>query len=93
MEKIIEITQFGIRIELGKENSEDHWGGTITSNLKETCQDDDPDEIAGYDRYNDMMDALESIILAHACAGINVGTPLYIEGIQTACDACAKGTE
>jgi len=40
-----------------------------------------------------MMDALESIILSHACAGIDVTTPAYLEGIETACNTCAKATE
>jgi len=50
--------------------------GTITSSLK------GDDEI-----YNAAIDVLESTILAHACAGINVSAPAYIEGIETAVDA------
>jgi hypothetical protein len=33
------------------------------------------------------VDALESIILGHACAGIDISTPAYIEGIETAVQA------
>lgn len=40
--------------------------------------------------YNLMMDAIESLILAHALAGIDVTTPAYKEGIETAVDACAN---
>jgi hypothetical protein len=61
--------------------------GSITShNL--CCEDnvDDEDAIT----YNHMMDALESLILAHACAGVDVTTPEYIEGIKTAIESCAN---
>ena len=34
------------------------------------------------------MDAIESLILAHACAGVDVKAPKYIEGIETAVEAC-----
>ena len=50
-------------------------------------------ELREKSRFNDMMDALESIILAHACAGIDVTTSAYLEGIETACNGCAKATE
>jgi hypothetical protein len=33
------------------------------------------------------LDALESLIVAHACAGIDVSSPAYVEGIETAYDA------
>jgi hypothetical protein len=36
------------------------------------------------------MDALESIIMAHACAGIDIESPAYIEGIETAVEGCAN---
>jgi len=54
------------------------WG-TITSSLK---GDDEA--------YDTAIDGLESTILAHACAGINVSAPAYIEGIETAVDAIAN---
>lgn len=52
-------------------------GGSIVSNLHE---DDD----AGADLYNAAIDGIESMVLAHACAGIDVSTPAYMEGIETA---------
>ena len=55
--------------------------GTITSDLKE------PVRSAADRLYNAAIDGLESLILAHACAGINVGSPAYVEGIETAVDA------
>jgi len=36
------------------------------------------------------QDALESMILAHAIAGIDIETPAYIEGIETAIEALAN---
>ena len=36
------------------------------------------------------MDAIESLILAHACAGVDVKNPAYIEGIETAVEACSS---
>jgi len=40
--------------------------------------------------YNYAMDALESMILGHACAGIDITTPAYIEGIESAVQGCAN---
>ena len=38
--------------------------------------------------YNNSMIALESMILAHAVAGIDVTSPAYVEGIETAVETC-----
>lgn len=38
-------------------------------------------------RYNAALDAVESLVLAHACAGINVCESKYVEGVQTTLDA------
>ena len=40
--------------------------------------------------FNLMMDAIESLVLGHACAGIDVGSEAYIEGLETALNACAN---
>jgi hypothetical protein len=45
------------------------------------------DEVSGRLRYNGMLDALESIVLAQACAGVKVDDPQYIVGLETALDA------
>ena len=37
-----------------------------------------------------MIDAIESLILAHARAGIDIASPPYVEGIETAVNACAN---
>jgi hypothetical protein len=33
-----------------------------------------------------ILDGIESMVLAHACAGIDITTPAYIQGIETAVD-------
>jgi hypothetical protein len=61
-------------------------GSIVSYNL--FCHDDvnDEDTIA----YNHMMNAIESFILAHACAGVNVTAPEYVAGIKTAIESCAN---
>lgn len=76
----INLPCFNIVIELGRE-APDHpgayQGGTINSDLK------------GSDRLcQAAMDAIESLVLAHACAGVDVASPDYVEGIETAVEAC-----
>ena len=64
---------FGIAIEVTGN------AGKITSDLK---GDGDNDELAA------AMDAIESLILAHAFAGIDVASPAYVQGIETAVETC-----
>ena len=48
------------------------------------CRVDDIEEDSiDRTRYNAVLNAVESIILAHACAGIKVDDLKYIEGIET----------
>ncbi len=58
-------------------------GGKITSDLHEKGEDD----------FNLAIDAIESIVVAHACAGIDITDPRYLEGIETAVEACANNAE
>lgn len=41
-------------------------------------------------RYNIAIDAIEAVVLAHACAGVDVNTPAYLRGVIDACHACAN---
>ncbi len=76
--RTIRLPVFGITISLQRENGQQKPGaGSITSDLRE------PDD----DLHNAAIDGLESLILAHACAGIDVRSPAYIEGVETAVDA------
>ena len=51
---------------------------------------DEPDEQESKEKFNCFMDAITSLILGHACAGIDVTTPAYLEGIETAVEACSN---
>ena len=101
--KTISLPSYGIEIKLTEDG-----GGTISSTVKEKCPRCHRDiphiscEDAGtkgakaaWSRslFNASIDALESLILAHACAGIDVASPAYLEGIETALDAIAKRYE
>ncbi|MBX7102588.1 MAG: hypothetical protein K1X57_00805 [Gemmataceae bacterium] len=57
-------------------------GGAILSNLKDGCEEP-PEACIGCAA----IDGLESLILAHTCAGIDITADAYKEGIQTALDA------
>ena len=38
------------------------------------------------------IDGIESMILAHAIAGVDIESPAYIEGIETAVEAASNNT-
>jgi len=91
--KTIEVPVGGIIIGLGPPDPGTPGsflgGNIIAGTLKEDYESGD----VALDRaFDDMMDALESILLAHACAGIDVTSPVYLEGLETAIDACANQT-
>jgi hypothetical protein len=48
-------------------------GGHLQSTLQRD-QDHDPDEA---------LDAIEGLVLAHACAGVDITSPAYVEGVNT----------
>lgn len=56
--------------------------GNVTSTLH--TSEGDAEE------FNAAMDAVESMVLAHACAGIDVTDHRYVEGLRTCIDACAN---
>lgn len=74
MRKEIKLPSYGIEVCI----SGDGATGSIKSDLH--------DKGVGKD-YNHAIDGLESLILAHACAGIDIESPAYLEGIETAVDA------
>jgi hypothetical protein len=78
----INLPCFGIAIDLGPEDPEhpgSYQGGRITSDLKKQA-----DTRLG----RAAMDAVEALVLAHACAGVDVASPAYLEGLETAIEAC-----
>ena len=63
--------------------------------IREDCAGarDGGESLEEYDnrqRYNDMMDGIEAMILGHACAGIDITTLAYKEGIESAVQGCAN---
>jgi hypothetical protein len=75
MPRTIKLPIGEIVIQLGE-----NGGGSIKSNLKD-YEDEDADD------YNSAIDGIESLILAHACAGVDVTAKAYVEGLETALDA------
>lgn len=80
--KTIKLPIFDIVLELHESQEDNLWySGTITSNLHEEVH-------AGVETcfYNDQIDIIESMILAHACSGIDVSNQSYLNGIQIVVD-------
>jgi hypothetical protein len=81
----IRLPCFGITIRLDRRNSARESGaGAITSDLKV------PGRTAADRLCNAAVDGIESLILAHACAGVDVTSPAYLEGVETAVEAVAN---
>ena len=59
--------------------------GEITSSLHngESGSDDDSD-------YEAAIDGIESLVLAHACAGVDIHAPAYVSGVETAVQAASS---
>jgi hypothetical protein len=53
--------------------------GTITSSFSDDCNGDL--------ELKAMLDAIESLVLAHACAGVDVQSEPYLQGLETAVEA------
>jgi len=82
--RTIRLQCYGITITLGRENGEDKPGsGAITSDLRAAGT-------ASNRQFNAAIDGLESLILAHACAGVDVESLAYVEGVETAVEAIAN---
>lgn len=83
-QKTIQLPCYGITIRLERDPaSGDPGSGTITSDF--TAAIDAPAS-----PFHNAIAGLEAIILAHACVGIDVASPAYIEGIEAAADAIAN---
>jgi hypothetical protein len=78
------------------------WGGSIVSGLQEKCPGcgmvdvtdcictervEDQDDMYDRERYNELMHSIESLILSHACAGVNIESKEYRQGIQNTLDS------
>jgi hypothetical protein len=74
---------FGIEISW---NDEERGGATITSNMKDAHS-------LNSDLFNVAVDGIESIILAHFCAGVDVDHSSYIEGIVSSHQAVCNNMD
>lgn len=81
--KRITLPSHGIVVVLSYNEEGEIDGSALTSDLKGEDNDEDQD-------YNLAIDGIESLILAHACAGIDIESPAYLEGIETAVEAAAN---
>lgn len=79
--KVIKLPCFGIEIQAAHRGSD--AAGSITSELS------DPG-LSANAPYNVAVSAVESMVLAHAIAGVDVKSPAYLEGIETAVEAIAN---
>ena len=80
--RVIALPSFGIVVTLGREDGESTpRASTIESDLHGS--DETAEEKAA-------IDAIESMILAHAAAGVDIESPAYMEGIETAFDAVSN---
>ncbi len=102
----IELPIYSIVISVGDEDPERpgcYLGGSIISQLhsecpycsRVTCYADcdgleSEEDMEERRHYNAMADAVESLILAHVMAGIDVTEPAYLEGVETAMEAIAN---
>ena len=83
MEKEIKTNVFGITVYLNEPDAEGVSSGRIVSDLRD--ESDEPDV-----EYLSAIGGLESLILAHACAGVDITAPAYLEGIEVAIEAIAN---
>ena len=81
----IRLPCYGMTIRLVRPNTVGKPGsGVIISDLRGSGH------TAAARVHNAAIDGLESLILAHTCAGIDVASPAYVEGIETAVEAIAN---
>lgn len=78
--RVIDIAVSGHKIKVEIEGV----SGRIDSDLH--VNPGDPEEAS----YNAAIDGIESLILGHAMAGIDVANPDYVSGLETALDAIAN---
>jgi len=89
MVKLIELPIYKIRVFLHTikdANGHEDTQGTIESDLHISPLEKDKE-------YEIAVDTLESLILAQACAGIDITTPAYLESIETVVDAWTNQLE
>ena len=88
-DKVFDLPCFKIHVELfGHDGPGRFIGGTIESDgLHEPHPCHYGDEETSYLVFESGVNNIEALVLAHAVAGVDINTPAYIEGIETALDA------
>jgi len=72
---LLERTDFRIEVTVNED------AGTIESDLHEDSEST---------QYDAAIDGLESLILAHACAGVDVEAQAYVDGVGEALEAISN---
>ena len=62
---------------------DDEGGGTIRSALAAVV-DENPKDAVNATALSSALNAIESLVLACACAGVDIENPAYLEAIETA---------
>ena len=83
--RTIKLPCFGIEVTIETDDKHKPISGVITNTNLKTDNEDEEDEL-----YNAAMDGILSLILAHAMAEIDITSVGYIEGLETAVNACAN---
>lgn len=77
--------------ELNVEIVVDNNNGKIIKGVKDNNTEGmSPEELQESEALCGALDAIDSLILAHACSGYDVNNDLYVKGIQVALDAIAN---
>lgn len=86
-DKVVTLGCFGfvVRLTMDPDRPGLYLGGQIESNLITECEPGTQLAAA--------FDAIESLVLAHACAGVDVQSPAYQEGIEVTVGQCANKLE
>lgn len=87
--KRIELGVFGIEITFQPKKK---GSGVVSSDLHAQLVDEN-DAPHIQEQLSTAADALESLVLAHAMAGIDVTTPAYKEGIEVAVQSIANNVQ
>lgn len=81
--EILDTDCYGITITYDPSNKN---AASISSNMKEP---ETPENVS----FNAAIDGIESLILSHFCAGLDITAPSYLEGVETAYEAISNNTD
>ena len=80
----LKLPTFGIVITYHPDDTDN---ATIVSDMHEPIEEQEGEESIGF---KGAVNAIESMVLAHFCAGVDVTLPEYLEGIETAYTAASN---